>query len=76
MTIRILGEDGKEVVEKPRVIKAEMTKAEEVAKTAQINFGHAIYLNRAGAFTLKLVAEDLATNQTFTFETPLKVSAP
>lgn len=76
LTIHILGEDGKEVTEKPQVVRAELNGAEEAAKAIQVNYNSVIYLNRPGNFTLKLTAEDVIGNQTATFETPLIVIAP
>jgi hypothetical protein len=76
VTVQILGEDGKEVVDKPHVIKAALNNTEELAKANHVNFSQVLYLNRAGSFTLRLSAEDVLGKQTAVFETPLKVTAP
>jgi hypothetical protein len=76
LTINVLGEDGKDTQEKPRLIKAELTNPDDAAKATQVNYNSLLYLNRPGTFTLKLTVEDVAGKQTTVFETPLKVSAP
>jgi hypothetical protein len=76
LTVQILDEAGKETLEKPHVIKAEVNDAEEAAKASQVNFNHVLHLNRTGNFTLRLTAQDLVGDQKSVFETPLKVVAP
>jgi hypothetical protein len=76
LTVHILGEDGKEVVEKPRIIKAEVTSPEDAARSSQVNYNGQIHLNRPGNFTLRLAVHDAVADKSATFETPLKVTAP
>jgi hypothetical protein len=76
LTVHILGEDGKEIVDKPRVIKAEVTSPEDAAKSTQVNFNGVIYLNRPGNFTLRLTVQDVIADKSTSWETPFKVVAP
>lgn len=76
LTVRVVGEDGKEVTDKPRLIKAELNSPEEAAKATQVNFNGLLYLNRPGNFTLRLSVHDDIADKTTTFEAPLKVTAP
>jgi hypothetical protein len=76
LTVHVIGEDGKEVVEKPRVIRAEQNNPEEAAKSTQVNFSGLLHLNRAGNFTLRLTVQDVIGDKSTSWETPLKVSAP
>jgi hypothetical protein len=76
LTVHVIGEDGKEVVEKPRVIRAEQNNPEEAAKSTQVNFSGLLHLNRAGNFTLRLTVQDVISDKSTSWETPLKVGAP
>jgi hypothetical protein len=76
LSVRILDENGKEVQEKPKVIRVEQNVPEEAARASQVNFNGVIYLNRSGNFTIKFEAKDVVGDATATFEIPWKVMAP
>ncbi|VTS07216.1 hypothetical protein [Tuwongella immobilis] len=73
---QILDADGSIVDSRPALIKAEITKPEEVRKAVQLNFNGMVYFNRPGKFTLRLIVNDLNAQQATQLDIPLEVTNP
>jgi len=76
MTMQVIDDKGSEMLPKPYVINAELTRAEDVQRAMQLNFNGAVSLNRAGKYKIRVMVQDHIAKQTTTFETALVVAAP
>jgi len=76
MTMQVLNDRGEEMLTKPMVVNAELTRPEDVQKAMQLNFNGAVGLNRPGQYKLRIMVQDHISKQTATYETALKVEMP
>jgi len=76
MTMQVIDDKGSEMLPKPYVVNAELTRAEDVQRAMQLNFNGAVSLNRAGKYKIRVMVQDHIAKQTTTFETALVVAAP
>jgi len=76
MNIRVLDQDGKEVLINPIRTKLEVDDAEIVKQAQFLDFRGELFLNRPGDFILSVAVIDWIAKKTIKFETPLRIVPP